>query len=68
MLPGVITVMITTGDVRKVSDAVCLAGYETYFRCYHVRPYISSLADVCSEICRVNMEQVHRDGHGPSMG
>jgi hypothetical protein len=55
VLPGVITVVITTGDVRKVSDAVGLAGYETYFCCYHVRPYTGSPADVCSEICRVNM-------------
>ena len=51
VLPGVITVVITTGDVRKVSDA----GYETYFRCYHARPYTGPPADVCSEICRANV-------------
>ena len=46
MLPGVIAVMITMGDVRKVSDAVGLAGYETYFCCHHVRLYTGSPADL----------------------
>ena len=44
------------------------AGYKPYFRCYHVRPYTGSPADVGCEIYRVNVEEVHRDAHGTSVG
>ena len=68
VLLGVIAVMVTTGDVREVSDAVSFAGNETYFCGYHFRPYTRPPADVSREIHRVHMEEVHRDGHSPSMG
>ena len=70
VLLGVIAVMVTTGDVREVSDAVGFAGNETYFCGYHRRPYTHPSADVSREpeIHRLHMEEVHRDCHSPSMG